>query len=245
MNGEIESPLYVRIFRALKDDILRGKYLVGAKLPTEGSLCRQYSVSRHTVREALRLLRDNGLVSSRQGRGTTVIPSRASKLDGQQVTSIDDLLAFGIDTSLVVESLRSVRIDNALRSRTGLPVGSQWLAICGYRHAENAGPAVCRVEYFIHRDYAAVGRLLERHTGPIFPLIEDLFGERIVAVHQLIAAVAVPESFAAALRVGTGSAALELRRTYTTADDKIVQVTINTHPASRYQHSMTLRTLRG
>ena len=56
--------------------------------------------------------------------------------------------------------------------------------------AEGAEYPLCRTEYYINRAFAAVGRLLQRHTGPIFPLIEDLFGVSIVEVHQEIAAVA-------------------------------------------------------
>jgi hypothetical protein len=41
------------------------------------------------------------------------------------------------------------------------------------------------------REFAAVGRLLQRHTGPIFHLIEDLFGQSIVEVHQEIAAALI------------------------------------------------------
>ena len=46
----------------------------------------------------------------------------------------------------------------------------------GFRQAEGADFPLCRTEYYINRAFAAVGRLLQRHTGPIFPLIEDLFG---------------------------------------------------------------------
>ena len=104
---------------------------------------------------------------------------------------------------------------------------------------------LCRTEYYINRAFAAIGRLLQRHTGPIFPLIEDLFGVSIVEVHQEIAAVLISPALADVLKIEPGSPALEVQRTYKTSDGEVAQVTINTHPASRFRHSMTMRRVRG
>src|ERR1700736_5102922 len=70
--------LYLQILRSLKDEIVRGVYPVGSQLPTEEELCERFSVSRYTVREALRRLRDDHLVASRRGAGTTVVPPSSS-----------------------------------------------------------------------------------------------------------------------------------------------------------------------
>ncbi len=234
-------PLYLRIARALKEEIVSGAYMVGSLLPTEDELCTRFSVSRYTVREALRLLREDGLVSSRKGAGTVVIPPRSSGSDIHQVMSINDLLAFAADTRFAIESIKTVVIDAKLASRTGLPSGEEWLEVCGYRHSEGVDAPVCWTEYYINRAYAAVGRLLQRHTGPIFPLIEDMFGQSIIEVQQQISATLISPALAAGLEVKDGSAALEVRRAYKTTDGKIAQVTINTHPASRFQHAMTMR----
>lgn len=239
-----EPPLYVRIARALREEIVSGAYMVGSLLPTEDQLCTRFSVSRYTVREALRLLRDDGLVSSRKGAGTVVIPPRSAGSDIHQVMSINDLLAFAADTRFVIESIRTVAIDAKLAARSGLPGGEEWLEVCGYRHAEGVDAPVCRTEYYINRAYAAVGRLLARHSGPIFPLIEDMFGQSIVEVQQQISATLASPALATGLKVREGSAVLEVRRTYKTGDGKIAQVTINTHPAARFQHAMTLRRAR-
>jgi DNA-binding GntR family transcriptional regulator len=234
-------PLYLRIARALKEEIVSGTYMVGSLLPTEDALCERFSVSRYTVREALRLLREDGLVSSRKGAGTVVIPPRSSGSDIHQVMSINDLLAFAAGTRFAIESIRTVLVDGKLASRTGLPSGEEWLEVCGYRHAVGIDAPVCWTEYYINRAYAAVGRLLQRHTGPIFPLIEDMFGQSIIEVQQQISATLISPALAAGLKVKDGSAALEVRRTYKTADGIIAQVTINTHPSSRFQHAMTMR----
>jgi hypothetical protein len=56
-----EEPLYLQVVRALKDEIVKGVHPVGSQLPTEEELCQRFSVSRYTVREALRLLRKDHL----------------------------------------------------------------------------------------------------------------------------------------------------------------------------------------
>ena len=60
-------PLYMQAALELKEEIVNGVYPVGALIPTEAELCKPFSVSRYTVREALRVLREEGLVSSRRG----------------------------------------------------------------------------------------------------------------------------------------------------------------------------------
>ncbi len=107
------------------------------------------------------------------------------------------------------------------------------------------GADVIRVRATANRDFAAVGRLLQRHTGPIFPLIEDLFGRSIVEVHQEIAATLISPALAGGLKVKAGTAALEIRRPYKMSNGEIAQVTINSHPASRFRHSMTTRRVKG
>jgi GntR family transcriptional regulator len=56
----------------LRQAITRGTYQPGSKLPTEAELCQMLGVSRTVVREALRVLEDDGLVSRRHGVGTFV-----------------------------------------------------------------------------------------------------------------------------------------------------------------------------
>ncbi|MFT3929197.1 MAG: GntR family transcriptional regulator [Spongiibacteraceae bacterium] len=242
--AKTESPLYLQVANALREEIVSGAYPVGSQLPSEDELCKRFDVSRYTVREALRLLRDDGLVASRQGAGTIVIPPRASDSDIQQVMSINDLVAFGTDTRFAIESISTVTIDEKLAARTGLPIGEEWLEVRGYRHAEDADSPLCWAEYYINRAYAAVGRLLQRHTGPIFSLIEDMFGQTITEVHQQISATLISPTLATSLKVKAGSAALEVLRSYKTADGKIAQITINTHPAALFQHSMTMRRVK-
>ena len=234
---------YLQVARALRKDIVEGVYPVGSQLPTEHELCQRFSVSRYTVREALRRLREDNLVSSRPRAGTLVVPRSTS--DSYDVMSINDLLAFAGGARFAIESIAMTTIDDELATRASLRTGEEWLAVRGFRQSDGAGFPLCRTEYYINRAFAGVGRLLQRHSGPIFPLIEDLFGLNIVEVRQEIAAVLVSPTLADGLKVEPGTPALEVQRTYKTSDDEVAQVTINTHPSSRFRHSMTMRRIRG
>ena len=236
---------YLQVARTLRKEIVDGVYPVGSQLPTEHELCERFAVSRYTVREALRRLRDDNLIASRPRAGTLVVPRPASNSYAQDVMSINDLIAFAAGTQFVIESNSTVTIDSELATRTGLTVSTEWLAVRGYRQADGASAPICRTEYYINRAFASVGRLLQRHTGPIFPLIEDLFGISVVEVHQEIAAVVISPELAAGLKIEAGSAALEMQRTYKTSDGEVAQVTINTHPSSRFRHAMTMRRVKG
>src|SRR6516162_10483313 len=198
---------YLQIARTLRKEIVDGVYPVGSQLPTEHQLCERFAVSRYTVREALRRLREDNLVASRPRAGTRVVPRPASSSYAQDAMSIDDLLAFAAGAQLNIEFNEMVTIDDDLAARTGLEAGSQWLSVRGYRQADDASVPLCRTESYISRTFAAVGRLLQRHTGPIFPLIEDLFGVSIVEVQQQIAAVLVAAETAEGLKTEPGSPA--------------------------------------
>jgi GntR family transcriptional regulator len=221
---------YLQVARTLRKEIVDGVFPVGSQLPTEHDLCERFSVSRYTVREALRRLRDDNLISSRARTGTMVVARTASNSYAQEVMSINDLLAFAAGAQFAIDYNAMVTVDDDLATRTGLPVGSEWLVVRGNRRSDVAPEPICHTEYYINRAFAAVGRLLQRHNGPIFPLIEDLFGVSVVEVHQEISAVL---------------ATIEMRRTYTTSDGEVAQVTINTHPSSRFRYSMTMRRVKG
>jgi GntR family transcriptional regulator len=236
---------YLQVARTLRKEIVDGVYPVGSQLPTEHELCERFAVSRYTIREALRRLREDNLVSSRPRTGTLVVPRPSSDSYVQHVMSINDLVAFATGARFAIESIAMVTIDDEMAARTGLTTGEQWLTVRGFRQAESSEPALCRTEYYINRAFAAVGRLLQRHEGPIFPLIEDLFGLSIVEVQQEISAVVIPPALAGGLDVESGTPALQVQRTYKTSDGLVAQVTINTHPASRFRHSMTMRRVRG
>jgi DNA-binding transcriptional regulator YhcF (GntR family) len=65
-------PPYVQVANALRAAILTRKFVPGDRLPSGKDLSTTYGVARMTIQQALRVLREEGLIVSRQGSGVFV-----------------------------------------------------------------------------------------------------------------------------------------------------------------------------
>ena len=66
------SRLFEQIVQQVEDSILQGQLKPGDQLPAERDLAQRFGVSRTAVREAVKTLREKGLVEAYSGRGTFV-----------------------------------------------------------------------------------------------------------------------------------------------------------------------------
>lgn len=64
--------LYYQLYDIFFQDIMDGKYKVGSLLPAESELMATYRVSRATVRKAMEMLSNDGLIEKMRGHGTFV-----------------------------------------------------------------------------------------------------------------------------------------------------------------------------
>ncbi len=79
LQSESSSPLYHQLMQRIREDISKGAYPVGSRIPPEHMLEESYNVSRVTVRRALQELTDEGLLIRKQGKGTFVSVPRISQ----------------------------------------------------------------------------------------------------------------------------------------------------------------------
>ena len=68
------EPIYTQLVRILQEQIAAGKLRPGDRLPSESQLCKHHGVSRMTVRRAINILVEQGVIITRQGQGTFIKP---------------------------------------------------------------------------------------------------------------------------------------------------------------------------
>ena len=72
VSNSLAKTLYLQIKESIEEGIHSGKYPIGSKLPSENDLCKMFGVSRITIRKALDILENSGMIYSVHGKGTFV-----------------------------------------------------------------------------------------------------------------------------------------------------------------------------
>ncbi len=212
---------YRDIAEAIRQRIESGNYGPGQVLPSEATLSREHQASRVTVRKALELLREDGLLSSRQGAGwfVAVDPLRQSlarlgtieaQLAASDRTSAREVLGFGFTEApdWVAETLGTPSV---------LEVRRRNLA---------DGQPFARVTVWLPPE---TGRHLSRAQVEASTFAE-LLGVDLGGATQTIGAAIVADADAAQLEVPTGSPVLVCRRVTRDAAREPVMVSEHVFP---------------
>jgi len=130
------------VFDKLMRSIKSGSYGEDEKLPAEHDLAAEFQVSRPVIREALRRLRDQGLVYSRQGAGTFVRQSGIREpLGFGNLESIEDLARcyeFRITLEPAAAAAAAARHDPAGLAEVAAALDLMRIATDRKRHREDA-----------------------------------------------------------------------------------------------------------
>lgn len=121
--------LYVRLTSVLRSRIATGEWKVGECIPSIEALCEEYDVSRNTVRQALELLKSEGLIGGGRGLGTFVLQGPALPTTNNELkAAISDPLNLGPEQSIqVLKRAKSVALpDDLVR---GLPLYEDYTLI--------------------------------------------------------------------------------------------------------------------
>jgi GntR family transcriptional repressor for pyruvate dehydrogenase complex len=99
------SRLYEQIVEQIEESILKGALKPGDQLPAERELAEQFGVSRTAVREAIKALREKGLVEAYSGRGTFITNGTSQAMR----QSLDRITRFGQpDASVQLAEVRAI-----------------------------------------------------------------------------------------------------------------------------------------
>lgn len=234
---------YILLAQELIEQITNGHLAVGASLPSEVDLSQQYGVSRATLRSALQVVQDKGLISRRKRAGIRVEASQPRKPYERSLSDLDDLMQFATVTERHVQRVEDVICDAALAARLKCQVLQKWLHVAMLRtDTQKPDSPLCWTDIYLE---PGVGEGLrsqfDAKSGLICEMVEAKYGCTVVEVQQEIRAVGVPPHAAAALGVEQDSHALEVTRWYISESGTPFEVTISVFPADRFTYGLKLQ----
>lgn len=249
-------PRYVQLAEELRDKILSGEMPAGKPMPSETELAASSGLSRTSVRNALRQLREWGLVRAEQGRGTYVRAPRTRvrrrnieryQWEKDRVhASEDERRSTGgteRDTSLTVDDLqfharyRTMPATDDLARRFGVPTGTQLLQRLYWTSAKHEdAPLSMSRSHLLYDMVAANPALLDEANEP-WPggtqhQLSTLGIEVDRITDEVTARPPMPDE-ADILRIEAGVSVLALYKTCIDTTGKVVEVAEAIYPGDR------------
>lgn len=203
----------------------------GSLLPSESDLSGEFGVSRVTVRRALELLRDEGLVDSRQGFGWYVSGEPLRQQLSELVTIEGELEAKGVEPSRRILEFAFEPATKRVRAILGT---DQVLRVRRLNLADGSPFAVVTVWC-----PAELGQHLSRRAVEHRPFYE-LLGVQLRGATQTIGADAAPTDVAELLHVPAGSPLLRCQRITTDTSGRPVLMSEHLFPAHRTEFVVDL-----
>ncbi len=222
-------------YRAIADEMRRrvesGDLAAGALLPSESELSAAYGVSRVTVRKALELLRDEGLIDSRQGFGWFVAADPVRQTLGRLGTIEAQLGELGVGSARRVVGFGFVAAPPRVRQVLGVD------SVLEVRRVNQAdGQPFARVTVWCREDVGAGLSRAEVEATPFYELV----GVPIGSATQTIGAAAAGPEDAALLAVPVGSPVLRCERITRALDGNPVLVSEHVFPGHRTEFVVEL-----
>jgi DNA-binding GntR family transcriptional regulator len=229
-------PLYFQIAENFKHAIDNGTLKAGDRLDNELYLTERLGVSRPTVRQAVQLLVEQGLVVRRRGIGTVVAAPRI--LRPVALTSLyDDLSADHRHPATTVLAMSEIEADDEIAPVLLLSPGATVLSVQRLRLADGTPLAVMR-------NYLPSGLLKGRpeealeKTG-LYELLRSQ-GVRLHAGEQVIGARRATAREAKLLQAPRSATVLTMTRTTFDHEGRPVEYGSHAYLADHYSFKMTL-----
>lgn len=228
MTLDKKEPLYRRVAEQLIRQVAHTP--VGQFLPTEVEIAAQLGVSRSTVRDAMGILVDHGLVNRVKRLGTRVIRNTPGRRYVQELNGLVDALEYAGQTIMHIHDaviLNTIIGDPdmfALSNEAG-----QWLQLTGPRQPLGQSEPSTWSRVMVPGRYAGILPLLNTETPAIYAVIEQTYRIKVARLHHSVMAVAVSPEVSDVLDLPVGAPALQVKAWLYDDDDKLVEYTRSIH----------------
>jgi len=237
-------PLHIQLKQALKDQILGGSWKAGDLVPGEPDLCREFRVSRTTVRQALAGLAYEGLVVRERGRGTFVAPPKLTERAAERLSGFyEDMAILGHPPVSRVLRQEIVPASEQVAARLNLKTGGRVVEIERLRLVQGE-PVVLTTTRVPHKLCPGLEAADLTHRS-LYEYLETECGLTLARGRRTIEAVAADARQARLLRTRRGAPLAFLESVSYLDDGRPVEYYLAWHRGDRSRFEVELFRSRG
>ena len=238
LKNDAQIPLYAQLANLIRSDITEGKLKKGDLLPTEKEFGESYSVSRITVRGALSILVEEGLIYRKKGRGTIVKQDKLTRqapgllgiheeIQGSGSKPKTTLLAFEIEDNPPAE----------IKHRLGLHDQEKAVKIERAVYADNEilGMSIAHIPL---RIWDKIGLSFKRLGNQSLYRILGQNGFNLYEAEETIEVIRADRKIAKQLEVSRGFPLFYLKRTVYTKEGIPIECGLNIFRADKYKFKL-------
>jgi len=239
LTREFGLPLYQQIHHLLRHRIGTGEYAPGSKIPSESELCSELSVSRVTVREALRELVKADMLTKVHGKGTFVAADTPHRLQTVKYAGfLEDLQERVLKLTVTDVEMRQVAAAPDIAAMLGLAPGTELTRIRRLRHIDNE-PFSFTVNY-LAVDIGRRIRAKDLYSVPLLKILQKDLRIPIVRAQETIDAVPADPEVAQRLGITVLHPVMHMRRVMFTTANRPFEVVETFYRADKYHYSVNL-----
>lgn len=210
----------ISLYSMVKDKILEmiksGKYSVGQQLPTESELCKQYQISRTTVRLALQQLVLEGRIYRVQGKGTFVSkPKIHHSMTTLEKSFAEQMLDQGLSPDTYILELQVIPATSELAKSLQIEEMDPINKLARVRSADNE-PMLYEISYLPWK--LTPGLINEDCSGSLYKLLRSKFQLQVKRTVEFVEPILSDQSVSHYLNIPEGAPAFYLETITYNAD---------------------------
>lgn len=231
-------PLWYQVSQSLRASILGRRPEDPLRLPTEDALAAHYGVSVLTMRQALKELEAEGLITRHRRRGTFIEPSARSSAPVRLLGSVDAIVAQQSGERTEVLSHGPVPVPGALAEHfPGLAEAVHYRRL---RCDETTGEPVNWAENFVRPELAGRIGPADLERWPMTKVLRDVADVRIGRITDTVQARLADPETAQLLQVPLLSPILHYTGITRDESGRVVDVALIRYRGDRFSFSVTV-----
>ncbi len=236
------KPKYQQLATYILKNIQEGTWPVGTLIPSEMHLVEQFSLSRNTVREAIKQLELSGYIYRIHGKGSYVSTARLNQRFNNLTSFSRDILAAGMTPGHRNLEIRKVTANEAISMKLQVPLNSECLFLHRLLLADDLVFIVVRT-YFSMQWLEMSGITITDDSlsgGSLYEFFSTNYGISFTKASIIARAVRATNEESRYLGIPKGSPILATERLAYTADNIPRELTFGAGHPDRHQWSMTV-----